>query len=151
MDLDLRKLPIYSGSEASLLWGKDRFYVKTIMQKHPERFPEGSIRKIGKTWIVTQEGMETVTGEKLEDIKMLKALESLIGTVSNPWELDDKCMELTGCPSVFDHNGWNELKEQGSFAYPDSDPDNAFNIQFDVLEDSGEKESLLKVTAVDQL
>ncbi|WP_263851495.1 helix-turn-helix domain-containing protein, partial [Limosilactobacillus reuteri] len=33
-------------------------------QQNPDKFPKGSIRKVGKQWIVTTEGMEAITGAK---------------------------------------------------------------------------------------
>jgi hypothetical protein len=149
LKIDLNKLPIYSGSEASLLWGKDRFYVKTIMQKNPERFPEGTIRKVGKTWIVTQEGMEEVTGKTLEEIQMLNKLEKLIGKEFAPHELDEQAAEITGIPAFFDHNGWETALEQESFAYERSEV--IYNVVFEFVKNAGENDSLLKVTDVEQL
>lgn len=34
------------------------------MEWFVDRFPKGTIRKFGKTWVVTVEGMEAVTGIK---------------------------------------------------------------------------------------
>ncbi|GEN96061.1 helix-turn-helix domain-containing protein [Pediococcus ethanolidurans] len=75
----MRKLKIdlndqdYMGShEASSMWGKQKDYVRTIYNKYPKRFPEGTIRKFGKQLIVTREGMETVTGIKKSQLKDLK-------------------------------------------------------------------------------
>lgn len=72
----MRKLKIdlndqdYMGShEASSMWGKQKDYVRTIYNKYPKRFPEGTIRKFGKQLIVTREGMEAVTGIKKRDRK----------------------------------------------------------------------------------
>lgn len=50
--------------EASAIWGHAENYVRLIMKQHPERFPKGTVRKFGKQWIVTSEGMEAVTGVK---------------------------------------------------------------------------------------
>ncbi|GAB5053082.1 MULTISPECIES: helix-turn-helix domain-containing protein [Pediococcus] len=75
----MRKLKIdlndqdYMGShEASSMWGKQKDYVRTIYNKYPKRFPEGTIRKFGKQLIVTREGMEAVTGIKKSQLKDLK-------------------------------------------------------------------------------
>lgn len=75
----MRKLKIdlndqdYMGShEASSMWGKQKDYVRTIYNKYPKRFPEGTIRKFGKQLIVTREGMEAVTGIKKSQLKNLK-------------------------------------------------------------------------------
>jgi len=59
----------YMGShEASIMWGKQKDYVRTIYNKYPKRFPEGTIRKFGKQLIVTCEGMEAVTGVKRSEL-----------------------------------------------------------------------------------
>lgn len=147
--VDLNKLPIYSGSEASLLWGKERSYVKTIMKNEPDRFPKGSIRKIGNTWIVTQEGMEEVTGKTLEEINMLNELKTLIGKEFAPHELDVEAAHITGMPKFFDYNGWETALEQESFAYEQGDT--IFNIRFDIVKNEGEEDSILRVTDVEQL
>lgn len=31
---------------------------------NPDKFPKGTIRKFGKQWVVTTEGMEAITGVK---------------------------------------------------------------------------------------
>lgn len=51
-------------SEASNIWGKNDAYVRTAYKQNPGRFPKGSIRKFGRTWVVTTEAMETITGIK---------------------------------------------------------------------------------------
>ncbi|WP_063696954.1 helix-turn-helix domain-containing protein [Pediococcus inopinatus] len=59
----------YMGShEASVMWGKQKDYVRTIFNKYPKRFPEGTIRKFGKQLVVTREGMETVTGIRKDQL-----------------------------------------------------------------------------------
>lgn len=55
---------IMDAKEASVIWGHAENYVRLIMKQHPERFPKGTVRKFGKQWIVTSEGMEAVTGVK---------------------------------------------------------------------------------------
>lgn len=147
--VNLNDLSIYSGSEASLLWGRERSYVKTIMKNEPDRFPKGSIRKVGNTWIVTQEGMEEVTGKTLEEINMLNELKALIGKKFAPHELDVEAAKITGMPLFFDHNGWETALEQESFSYEQGDI--IFNIRFDFIENSGENDSVLKVMDVEQL
>ncbi|KRO22186.1 hypothetical protein IV88_GL001282 [Pediococcus argentinicus] len=67
--IDLNTDELIGSREASLMWGKQKDYVRTIYNKYPKRFPEGTIRKFGKQLIVTKEGMEIVTGTKLEDVK----------------------------------------------------------------------------------
>ncbi|WPC17408.1 helix-turn-helix domain-containing protein [Pediococcus inopinatus] len=59
----------YMGShEASVMWGKQKDYVRTIFNKYPKRFPEGTIRKFGKQLVVTREGMEAVTGIRKDQL-----------------------------------------------------------------------------------
>lgn len=53
---------IMDAKEASKIWGHAENYVRLIMKQNPERFPKGTIRKFGKQWVVTTEGMEAVTG-----------------------------------------------------------------------------------------
>lgn len=55
---------IMDAKEASKIWGHAENYVRLIMKQNPERFPKGTIRKFGKQWVVTTEGMEAVTGVK---------------------------------------------------------------------------------------
>lgn len=62
--INLNTEDLIGSREASLMWGKQQDYVRTIYNKYPERFPKGTIRKFGKQLIVTREGMEAVTGHK---------------------------------------------------------------------------------------
>lgn len=62
--INLNTEELIGSREASLMWGKQKDYVRTIYNKYPERFPKGTIRKFGKQLIVTHEGMEAVTGHK---------------------------------------------------------------------------------------
>ena len=62
LKIDLNTDELIGSREASLMWGKQKDYVRTIYNKYPHRFPEGTIRKFGKQLIVTKEGMEAVTG-----------------------------------------------------------------------------------------
>ncbi|GAC44544.1 conserved hypothetical protein [Pediococcus acidilactici NGRI 0510Q] len=59
--IDLFNSDLFGSKEASLMWGKQQDYVRTIWNKYPERFPAGTIRKFGHQLIVTREGMEAVT------------------------------------------------------------------------------------------
>jgi hypothetical protein len=61
--IDLNTKELISSVEASLLWGKQKDYVRTIYNKYPQRFPKGTIRKFGKQLVVTEKGMETVSGQ----------------------------------------------------------------------------------------
>lgn len=68
LKIDLNTDELIGSREASLMWGKQKDYVRTIYNKYPERFPAGTIRKFGKQLIITREGMESVTGIKYEDL-----------------------------------------------------------------------------------
>ncbi|HBO46879.1 MULTISPECIES: helix-turn-helix domain-containing protein [Pediococcus] len=72
LKIDLNDQDYMGSHEASSMWGKQKDYVRTIYNKYPKRFPEGSIRKFGKQLIVTREGMEAVTGIKKSKLKDLK-------------------------------------------------------------------------------
>lgn len=62
--LNLNDPDIMEAKEASKIWGKSESYVRISYKQSPEKFPEGSIRKFGTTWVVTAEGMEAITGIK---------------------------------------------------------------------------------------
>ncbi|AMV61199.1 Hypothetical protein ADU69_1548 [Pediococcus damnosus] len=68
LKLDLNDEDYMGSHEASVMWGKQKDYVRTIYNKYPKRFPEGTIRKFGKQLIVTHEGMEAVTGIKKSEL-----------------------------------------------------------------------------------
>nr|WP_318184420.1 helix-turn-helix domain-containing protein [Metabacillus idriensis] len=51
---------IMSSSQACREWGID----DSTLRKRIDQFPRGTIRKFGKTWVVTSEGMQHVFGEK---------------------------------------------------------------------------------------
>ncbi len=51
-----------TAKEAALRWGKAPDYVRQILRSNPTRFPEGTVRLLGRQLIVTREGMEAVTG-----------------------------------------------------------------------------------------
>lgn len=59
---------IMSAGEASKLWGKSDNYVRQMLAKYPEKFPAGSVRKIGRQLVVTRQGMEAVTGIRKNDL-----------------------------------------------------------------------------------
>ena len=59
---ELSSEDLMSASEASGRWGYDEGYVRQQLSKYPEKFKEGTIRKFGKTYIITREGMEYLTG-----------------------------------------------------------------------------------------
>lgn len=54
MKIDLNTPDLIGSKEASLMWGKQKDYVRTIYNKYPERFPAGTIRKFGKQIVVTE-------------------------------------------------------------------------------------------------
>ncbi|MCH3904138.1 MAG: helix-turn-helix domain-containing protein [Lactobacillus sp.] len=64
MRIDLNSKDIMSAKEAAEIWKVSEGYVRKTYQQTPEKFPDGSIRKIGKQWVVTTEGMEAATGKK---------------------------------------------------------------------------------------
>jgi Helix-turn-helix domain len=51
---------IMSSTQACREWGIDN----SALRKRIDQFPKGTIRKFGKTWVVTSEGMQHVFGEK---------------------------------------------------------------------------------------
>lgn len=73
MAIDLNSDDYMGSREASLLWGKQKDYVRTVYSKYPERFPRGSIRKFGHQLVVTKHGMEELTGMgRLERVALKK-------------------------------------------------------------------------------
>lgn len=58
-EINLNEPHILSSSEACFLWGIDDSYLR----KKTEEFPKGTIRRVGKQWIVTPKGMEAVFGK----------------------------------------------------------------------------------------
>ena len=62
--INLNSADIMDAKEASKIWGHAENYVRRMYQSNPEKFPDGSIRKFGKQWIVTTDGMEAITGVK---------------------------------------------------------------------------------------
>lgn len=64
MTVNLNDPDIMDAGDASQIWGHAKNYVRRTYKSNPSKFPEGSIRKFGKQWIVTTEGMEAITGVK---------------------------------------------------------------------------------------
>lgn len=64
MKINLNCNDIMDSKEAAKIWGKSSTYVRLSYKQNPSKFPEGSIRKFGTSWVVTTEGMEAVTGIK---------------------------------------------------------------------------------------
>ncbi|EOI6343304.1 helix-turn-helix domain-containing protein [Listeria monocytogenes] len=52
-----------SAAVASERWGFDSSYVRQLYRKYPNRFLDGTIRQFGKTYVITKEGMEYLTGQ----------------------------------------------------------------------------------------
>lgn len=70
--INLNDPDILEAKEASKIWGHAENYVRLFVKQNPDKFPEGSIRKFGTTWVVTVEGMEAITGvldPRRKDIK----------------------------------------------------------------------------------
>lgn len=64
MEINLNDPNIMDAKDASKIWGHAENYVRRTYKSNPSKFPKGSIRKFGKQWIVTTEGMEAITGVK---------------------------------------------------------------------------------------
>lgn len=64
MKINLDDLDIMDAQEASHIWGHASNYVRLFMKQNPSKFPKGSIRKFGRSWVVTTQGMEAITGIK---------------------------------------------------------------------------------------
>ena len=64
MKINLNSKDILSASDAAKIWGVSESYVRITLKQTPKKFPPGTIRKIGKQWVVTTEGMEAATGRK---------------------------------------------------------------------------------------
>ena len=62
MHINLDDPNIMDASDASKIWGHAENFVRRVYKREPSKFPTGSIRKFGKQWIVTTEGMEAITG-----------------------------------------------------------------------------------------
>ena len=62
--LNLDDPNIMAANKESKIWGHTENYVRLFMKQNPDKFPKGSIRKFGKQWVVTTEGMEAITGVK---------------------------------------------------------------------------------------
>jgi hypothetical protein len=51
---------------ASKLWGYEESYVRGILNKYPDRMPEGEYRKFGKVLVISSKGMEILTGKSMK-------------------------------------------------------------------------------------
>lgn len=65
---DLDDANLMDAKEAAKMWHKNDAYIRTMMKQSPEKFPKGTIRKFGTTFVVTTEGMEAATGIKKSDL-----------------------------------------------------------------------------------
>jgi len=59
---------LMTASEASRKWGFEESYVRQIVKKYPERIPKGEVRLFGKTLVITRQGMEQLTGKRMEEV-----------------------------------------------------------------------------------
>lgn len=64
MKINLDNPDIMDAQEASRIWGHASNYVRLFMKQNPGKFPKGTIRKFGRSWVVTTKGMEAITGVK---------------------------------------------------------------------------------------
>ncbi|TFI60568.1 hypothetical protein CKN63_13470 [Carnobacterium divergens] len=55
---------IMTFSEASKKLGKNESYLRIMLNNHPQNFLKGTYRKFGKTYLITEEGIEYV--QKIE-------------------------------------------------------------------------------------
>ncbi|WP_245676904.1 helix-turn-helix domain-containing protein [Enterococcus rivorum] len=62
MEINLDTDDLMAATEASVRWGKNEGYVRQQFVKYPEKFKKGTIRKFGKTYLITREGMEHLVG-----------------------------------------------------------------------------------------
>ena len=62
--INLNSPDIMEAKEAARIWGVSESYVRKTISQSPQKFPEGTVRKFGKQWVVTTEGMERATGKK---------------------------------------------------------------------------------------
>jgi hypothetical protein len=64
MNINLDDPDLMDSKEASRIWGHADNYVRLFIKQNPDKFPKGSVRKFGSTWVVTTRGMEAITGVK---------------------------------------------------------------------------------------
>lgn len=71
--IDLDKL--MSAKEASLKLGKNEEYISQMWRKYPDKFKPKTIKKIGMTLVITEEGLEyfrqSMGKEGILEIRML--------------------------------------------------------------------------------
>ncbi|WP_240456739.1 helix-turn-helix domain-containing protein [Virgibacillus halodenitrificans] len=78
MSINLNDARILSSSQACFLW---RIHDSSLRKKI-RQFPTGTIRRVGKTWVVTVKGMEAVFGERERGFTN-DELKTVIETVEN--------------------------------------------------------------------
>ncbi|CCI87049.1 helix-turn-helix domain-containing protein [Lactobacillus gigeriorum] len=61
--INLDNVNIMDARQAAEIWGLSEGYVRKRINQAPQKFPKGSIRKFGKQWVITTEGMEAITGK----------------------------------------------------------------------------------------
>lgn len=62
--INLNSPDLMDAKTAAAIWGKADNFVRIAHQRNPKKFPDGTIRKFGKMWLVTTSGMEAATGMK---------------------------------------------------------------------------------------
>lgn len=64
VQINLNSKDIMSAHDAAIIWGKSEGYVRNSLRQSPGKWPDGSYRVIGKTLVVTTEGMDSATVQK---------------------------------------------------------------------------------------
>lgn len=66
-EINLNNKDIMDSKEASKIWGKASNYVRLRYKQSPNKFPSGSIRKFGRSWVVTTEAITGIKDYKKAD------------------------------------------------------------------------------------
>ena len=53
-----------TAQEAAKIWNKNEAYVRTALRQNPDKFAQGSDKRLGKQRLVNTQGIEPVTGIK---------------------------------------------------------------------------------------
>lgn len=87
MTINLDELKIYTAAEASQILGKDSGYIRQIFVKYPNRFPKGSIRKMGRDIIVTREAIDALSSY----LPLIEQIRQLVtsGKLNEPFTVQD--------------------------------------------------------------
>lgn len=104
MKINLNELEIYSAAEASEMLGKSSNYIRQMFAKYPDKFPEGSIRKIGRDLIVTKEAMLSVSPYYAIELYLKECNQNMI-TLSFE-EINSLFIEHKLPRSAYKHNAW---------------------------------------------